>query len=46
MTNTDTPRRSATSNGLTYEYASEAAIVCAPFLLCIGLIGSLPWIAG
>ena len=46
MKNPEISSSSRTRIGLTYEHTSEAAIVFAPFLLCISLIGSLPWIAG
>jgi hypothetical protein len=46
MKNGNIAQRSCTRIVQNYEHGSEAAIVFAPFLLGVSLIGFLPWIAG
>ncbi|MDI9246369.1 hypothetical protein [Marinobacter sp. CHS3-4] len=40
------PDRSFPPSAISQKHASEAAVILTPFLLCMSLIGALPWIAG
>ncbi len=46
MKNVHFPDSSLSNKRFSDRFTAEAAIVFAPFALCITLIGSLPWIAG